>query len=38
MDTAFSLGRAVGFDNDHGRGVINAAAAYTHLRNGGAVA
>ena len=38
MDTAFSLGNAVGFDIEHGRGVINAAAAYTHLRNGGVLA
>lgn len=38
METAFSLGNAVGFDTEHGRGVINAAAAYTHLRNGGVLA
>ena len=38
METAFSLGNAVGFDTEHGQGVISAAAAYTHLRNGGAVA
>ena len=38
METAFSLGATVGFDTEHGQGVINAAAAYTHLRDGGAVA
>lgn len=38
METAFSLGDALGFDTEHGRGVINAAAAYTHMRNGAAVA
>ena len=38
METAFSLGATVGFDTDHGRGVINAAAAYTRLRNGGVIA
>jgi subtilisin family serine protease len=34
METSMSLGDTVGFDSDHGQGVINAAAAYTHLRHG----
>ena len=38
METAFSLGNTVGFDTEYGRGVINAAAAYAHLRKGDAVA
>ena len=32
MDSAFDLGNSIGWDRDHGRGVINAAAAYSALR------
>lgn len=35
MDTATSLGRVVGWDDNHGAGVINLAAAYRHLRSRG---
>ncbi|WP_372570773.1 S8 family peptidase [Ruegeria jejuensis] len=32
MDTAIDIGRSVGWDADHGRGVVNAAAAFSSMR------